>query len=48
MNGSFYVDDNSLETYTYKVGETVQYLFSFINSKEQVVSHCFKQGIWTY
>ena len=48
MVGSFYVDDNSLETYTYKVGETVQYLFSFINSKEQVVSHCFKQGIWTY
>ena len=48
MVGSFYVDDNSLETYTYKAGETVQYLFSFINNKGQVVPHCFKQGIWTY
>ena len=48
MTGSFYVDEKELDTYTYKAGETVQYLFSFINNKGQVVPHCFKQGIWSY
>ena len=48
MVGSFYVDDKELDTYTYKAGETVQYLFSFINNKGQVIPHCFRQGIWSY
>ena len=48
MSGKFYVNDKELDTYTYKAGETVQYLFSFINNKGQVIPHCFKQGIWTY
>ena len=48
MSGKFYVNDQELDTYTYKAGETVQYLFSFINNKGQVIPHCFKQGIWTY
>ena len=48
MSGKFYVNDQALDTYTYKAGETVQYLFSFINNKGQVIPHCFKQGIWTY
>ena len=48
MSGKFYVNDQELDTYTYKAGETVQYLFSFINTKGQVIPHCFKQGIWTY
>ena len=43
-----YVNEKELDTYTYKAGETVQYLFSFINSKGQVIPHCFKQGIWSY
>ena len=48
MVGKFYVNNKELDTYTYKAGETVQYLFSFINSKGQVIPHCFKQGIWSY
>ena len=48
MSGKFYVNEQELDTYTYKAGETVQYLFSFINNKGQVIPHCFKQGIWTY
>ena len=48
MNGKFYVNEKELDTYTYKAGETVQYLFSFINNKGQVIPHCFKQGIWSY
>ena len=48
MSGKFYVDEQELDTYTYKAGETVQYLFSFINNKGQVIPHCFRQGIWTY
>ena len=48
MVGKFYVDDQTYDTYTYRAGETVQYLFSFINNKGQVIPHCFKQGIWSY
>ena len=48
MVGQFYVDDKTYDTYTYRAGETVQYLFSFINNKGQVIPHCFKQGIWSY
>jgi len=48
MSGKFFVDGNEYETYTYKAGESVQYLFSFVNNKNQVIPHCFKQGIWTY
>ncbi len=45
MVGKFFVDDKTYDTYTYRVGEKVQYLFPFINNKGQVIPHCFKQGI---
>jgi len=48
MTGKFYVNEQEYDTYSYEGGENVQYLFSFINTKGQVVPHCFKQGIWTY
>ena len=48
MVGQFYVDDETYDTYAYKAGEEIQYLFSFINVKGQVIPHCFGQGIWQY
>ena len=48
MTGKFYVNDEEYDTYSYKAGENVQYVFSFINTKGQIVPHCFKLGIWTY
>ena len=48
MTGKFYVNEKEYDTYSFEGGENVQYLFSFINTKGQVVPHCFKQGIWTY
>ena len=48
MTGKFLVNEKEYDTYTYDGGANVQYIFSFINSKGQVVPHCFKQNIWTY
>ena len=48
MTGKFFVNEKEYDTYSFEGGENVQYLFSFINTKGQVVPHCFKQGIWTY
>ena len=44
----FYVNEKEYDTYSFEGGENVQYLFSFINTKGQIVPHCFKEGIWTY
>lgn len=48
MTGKFFVNEKEYDTYSFEGGENVQYLFSFINTKGQIVPHCFKQGIWTY
>jgi hypothetical protein len=48
MTGKFYVNEQEFDTYSFEGGENVQYLFSFINTKGQIVPHCFKEGIWTY
>ena len=48
MTGKFYVNEKEYDTYSFEGGENIQYLFSFINTKGQIVPHCFKQGIWTY
>ena len=48
MSGKFYVNEKEYDTYSFEGGENVQYLFSFINTKGQIVPHCFKQGIWSY
>ena len=47
MKAKFYVDNKKYDIYTYKVGETIQYLLSFVNNKNQVIPLYFIQGIWT-
>ena len=48
MVGKFFVNNKTYDTYTYKAGETIHYLFSFFNNNGQVIPHCFKQDIWAY
>ena len=48
LAGKFYVNEREYERYSFEAGETIQFLFSFINTKGLLVPHCFEQGIWTY
>ena len=48
MPGNFYVNNGKLDTAIYEAGAPINYIFSFINDKDQLVPHTFGYNIWNY
>lgn len=48
MPGNFFVNNQLFETAGYEAGTPINYLFSFINNKDQVVPHTYGYNIWNY
>ena len=48
MLGFFYINGNTYETQRYEAGASINYLFSFINNKNQTIPHTFGYNIWNY
>ena len=48
MPGHFYLNGQTLQTASYEAGTPINYLFSFINDKDQKVPHTFGYDIWEY
>ena len=48
MPGNFYINEKKYETATYQAGSDINYLFSFINNKNQLVPHTYGYDIWNY
>ena len=48
MPGNFYVNNQLYETAKYEAGTPINYIFSFINDKDQKVPHTFGYFIWNY
>ena len=48
MPGNFLINGNLLEYTEYEAGSPINYLFSFINNKDQQVPHTFGYDIWEY
>ena len=48
MPGNFYINEKKYETATYQAGADINYLFSFINNKNQLVPHTYGYDIWNY
>ena len=48
MPGNFYVNNGKLDTVIYEAGASINYVFSFINDKNQLVRHTLGYKIWNY
>ena len=48
MPGNFYVNNGKFDTAIYEAGAPINYIFSFINDKDQLVPHTFGYKIWNY
>ena len=48
MPGYFYLNGQTFESAGYQAGTPINYLFSFINDKDQEVPHTFGYDIWEY
>ena len=48
MPGNFYINEKKYDTATYQAGSDINYLFSFINNKNQLVPHTYGYNIWNY
>ena len=48
MPGYFYINEQTFETATYQAGADINYIFSFINNKNQFVPHTYGYDIWNY
>ena len=48
MPGNFYINEKKYECATYQAGADINYLFSFINNKNQLVPHTYGYDIWNY
>ena len=48
MPGNFLVNNQLFDTAGYEAGTPINYLFSFINDKDQLVPHTYGYDIWNY
>ena len=48
MPGNFYINKQKYDTATYEAGSPINYIFSFINDKRQIVPHTYGYDIWNY
>ena len=48
MPGNFYINGELYDSAGYEAGTPINYLFSFINDKDQKVPHTFGYDIWNY
>ena len=48
MPGVFSVNGNSYTVYNFEAGATINYIFSFINNKNEIIPHTFGYNIWQY
>ncbi len=48
MPGVFSVNGNSYTLYNFEAGATINYIFSFINNKNEIIPHTFGYNIWQY
>ena len=48
MPGNFYINKQKFNTAVYEAGAPINYIFSFINDKDQLVPHTYGYNIWNY